>query len=61
MMQQRCNGRAATLLRALLVKLVDDREDREQLLAQVEAGEHEAVLEKLERLALELARRERRA
>jgi len=57
MMQQRCNGKAAILLRALVMKLVDDREERERLLAMLEAGQHEAVLEELERAALEHARR----
>lgn len=49
------------LLRALVNKLVDDPEERERLFALLEAGQIERVLGELERLALELARRERRA
>jgi len=55
-MQSECNGRVATLLRALVKKLVDEPEERERFLGLVEAGEHEAALTELERIALELAK-----
>lgn len=44
------------MLRVLVKKLLDEPKERKRLLALLAAGEHKAVLTKLERTALELAR-----
>lgn len=55
-MQPECNGKVAILLRTLVKKLVDKPEERKRLLGLAEAGEYEAALTELERIALELAK-----